>query len=91
MMNAIVAQTAVRAAVSGGDLLKNVADLLKGGVSFLGAAMVIFGAITIGVNVHNGASGNGSAIASGVGVLIGGVIISAAAIYFGMLDTSWVG
>lgn len=79
-----------QAASSGQDILTHVINLLKGGVGFLGAAMVVWGAVTIGINVHNGASGNGSAIASGVGILVGGVIISAAAIYFGTLDTSWI-
>lgn len=69
------------------NILGDVKNLLKDGISFLGAAMVVWGAVTIGINVHNGASGNGSAIASGVAVLIGGVIISAAAFYFGTLDT----
>ncbi len=31
-----------------------------------------------------------ASIAAGVGTLIGGVIVSAAALYFGTLDTSWV-
>ena len=61
-----------------------------GGIQMLGAIMVVWGGVTIGINVHNGASGNGAAIAAGVGTLIGGVIVSAAALYFGTLDTSWV-
>lgn len=77
--------------MSGNTLLNNITNLLKGGITFLGAAMIIWGAVSIGINVHNGASGNGAAIASGVGTLVGGVIITAAAVYFGMLDTSWVG
>lgn len=92
MMNQLLLLTIqavpVRAA-TGAEILQTVANYLKGGVGFLGAAMVIFGAVTIGINVHNGASGNGSAIASGVGVLIGGAIVSAAAIYFAQLDMSW--
>lgn len=71
---------------SAGEILNKVKDLLRGGIGFLGAAMVVWGAVTIGINVHNGASGNGSAIASGVAVLIGGVIISAAAVYFGTIN-----
>lgn len=74
----------------GQQILTQIINLLRGGIGFLGAAMVVWGAVTIGINVHNGASGNGSAIASGVGILVGGVIISAAAVYFGTLDTSWI-
>ena len=79
----------VLADTNAADILEKVKGLLTGGIGFLGAAMVVWGAVTIGINVHNGASGNGSAIASGVGVLVGGVIISAAAAYFGSLGTSW--
>lgn len=75
---------------SASGILTNIKALLKGGIQMLGAVMVVWGGVTIGVNVHNGASGNGAAIAAGVGTLIGGVIISAAAFYFGTLDTSWV-
>lgn len=75
---------------SAGGILGNIAGLLKGGIQMLGAIMVVWGGVTIGINVHNGASGNGAAIAAGVGTLIGGVIVSAAALYFGTLDTSWV-
>lgn len=70
-------------------LLGNMRDLLSGGISMIGAIMVIFGAVSIGVNVHNGAQGNGSAIATGVATLIGGVIIAAAGVYFGSLDITW--
>jgi len=67
---------------SAGGILGNITGLLKGGIQMLGAIMVVWGGVTIGINVHNGASG--------VGTLIGGVIVSAAALYFGTLDTSWV-
>lgn len=73
-----------------GDILENIKNLMKGGLGFVGAAMVVFGGVTIGINVHNGASGNGAAIASGVATLVGGVIVSAAAFYFGSLSTNWV-
>ena len=89
MNNIALATMLPAAAVSGTDILSKVVGLLTGGVGFLGGAMVVWGAVTIGINVHNGASGNGSAIASGVGVLVGGVIISAAAIYFGQLPLDW--
>ena len=69
---------------SAGGILGNITSLLKGGIQMLGAIMVVWGGVT------NGASGNGAAIAAGVGTLIGGVIVSAAALYFGTLDTSWV-
>lgn len=69
--------------------LSNVAGLLQNGLTFLGGAMVVFGAVTIGINVSGTAQGNGGAIASGVATAIGGAIIVAASLYFGQLDTSW--
>ena len=74
---------------SGASMLTNIKTLLQGGIGFLGAAMIVFGAVTIGINVHGSAQGNGGAIASGVAVLIGGAIVSAAALYFGTIDVSW--
>lgn len=56
---------------SAGGILGNITGLLKGGIQMLGAIMVVWGGVTIGINVHNGASGNGAAIAAGVGTLIG--------------------
>lgn len=72
-------------------ILSKITDLLKNGLMFVGGAMVVFGAVTIGINVHGSAQGNGGAIASGVAVLVGGAIVAAAAAYFGTLDVSWAG
>lgn len=72
------------------QILNSVKNLLAGGVGMLGAGMVVFGAVGIGTNIHNGAQGNGAAIAGGVATLVGGVIIAAAAVFFGTLDTGWV-
>lgn len=83
------ATTPLLLASSGSSILQDIAKYLAGGIGFLGAAMVVFGGVTIGINVHNGASGNGSAMASGVGVLVGGAIVSACALYFSTLDMSW--
>lgn len=77
--------------MNGIELLNMVKVLLSGGVGFLGAGMIIFGAVSIGTNVSGGAAGNGAAIAQGVATLVGGVIIAAAAVYFNMLDVSWAG
>lgn len=71
------------------NALSNVTGLLQNGLTFLGGAMVVFGAVTIGINVSGTAQGNGGAIASGVATAIGGAIIVAASVYFGQLDTSW--
>lgn len=40
---------------SAGGILGNITSLLKGGIQMLGAIMVVWGGVTIGINVHNGA------------------------------------
>lgn len=77
--------------MNGIQILTAIRSLLAGGCGFLGAGMIIFGAISIGTNVSGGAAGNGAAIAQGVATLVGGVIICAAAVYFNQLDISWAG
>ena len=44
------------AATSGSAVLSKVVSLLTGGIGFLGGAMIVWGAVTIGINVHNGAA-----------------------------------
>lgn len=75
------------AATDPNTILSGIQNLLKTGLTFVGGAMVVFGGVTIGINVHNGASGNGAAIASGVATMVGGAIVAAAAVYFGDLGT----
>lgn len=77
-------------ATDASNILDKVKNLLSGGVGMLGAAMVVFGAVNIGTNVGGNGGVDGSRIAGGVATLIGGVIIAAAALYFGSLDTAWV-
>ncbi len=72
-------------------ILESIKGMLSGGLAFVGGAMVVFGGVTIGINVHGSAQGNGGAIASGVAVLVGGAIVAAAATYFGQLSVSWAG
>lgn len=86
----VLMPTPAWAANEAGNLLNTLKGLLAGGGGFLGAGMVLFGAITIGTNVSGASQGNGAAISSGVAMVIGGVIIGAAAWYFNSLDTSWV-
>lgn len=81
----------VAMAESASNILDQIKSLLQGGLAFVGGAMVVFGGVTIGINVHGSAQGNGGAIASGVAVLVGGAIVAAAAMYFGSLDISWAG
>lgn len=88
-MNALIANAYPVLGATGIDVLEKVRALLSGGLVFLGGAMIVWGAVSVGVNVREGSSGNGSAIAGAVGLIIGGAIICAAAIFFKTLDISW--
>lgn len=76
-------------AISSSQILDQMKGLLVGALGFAGGALVVFAIITIAANLSEATSGNGASIARGVVFLVGGVMISVAAIYFGQLDTSW--
>ena len=76
-------------AIDGVAMLKNIVDLLKGGLGFGGGALVVWGAVQVGTNLSNGANGNSASIAQGVYCIIGGLVIMGAAIFFSQLDTGW--
>ncbi len=84
-----IAAMRVMANQSGSSMLTTIKSLLTGGCGFLGGGLIVFGAISLGMNIHNGASGNGAAIGSAVGTIVGGAVICAAAVYFNTLDVSW--
>lgn len=84
-----IAAMRVMANQSGSSMLTTIKSLLTGGCGFLGGGLIVFGAISLGMNIHNGASGNGAAIGSAVATIVGGAVICAAAVYFNTLDVSW--
>ena len=59
-----------------------------GCVTFLGGFLVVWGAVSLGLAIRE--QQGGSQIASAISTIAGGAIIIAAAVYFGMLDTSWL-
>ncbi|MDO4596685.1 MAG: hypothetical protein Q4B30_06965 [Coriobacteriaceae bacterium] len=79
----------VMAKITGSATLQKVVDMLSGGITFLGGGMIVWGAISVGVNIREGSSGNGSAVASSVGMIVGGAVIIAAAVFFKGLDLDW--
>ena len=50
--------------------------------------LVVWGAVSLGLAIRE--QQGGSQIASAISTIAGGAIIIAAAVYFGMLDTSWL-
>lgn len=65
-------------------MLANIISLVSGCVTFL----VVWGAVSLGLAIRE--QQGGSQIASAISTIAGGAIIIAAAVYFGMLDTSWL-
>lgn len=60
----------------------SIRDTISTGLQAVGAAMVVFGAVTIGMNVSGAAQGNGGAISSGIATMVGGAVIAMAATLF---------
>ena len=69
------------------NMLANIISLVSGCVTFLGGFLVVWGAVSLGLAIRE--QQGGSQIASAISTIAGGAIIIAAAVYFGMLDTSW--
>jgi hypothetical protein len=70
------------------EMLQNIITLVSGCVTFLGGFLVVWGAVSLGLAIRE--QQGGSQIASAISTIAGGAIIIAAAVYFGMLDTSWL-
>jgi len=73
---------------TGEPMLQNIITLVSGCVTFLGGFLVVWGAVSLGLAIRE--QQGGSQIASAISTIAGGAIIIAAAVYFGMLDTSWL-
>ena len=69
-------------------MLTQIITLVSGCVTFLGGFLVVWGAVSLGLAIRE--QQGGSQIASAISTIAGGAIIIAAAVYFGMLDTSWL-
>ena len=62
-------------------MLANIISLVSGCVTFLGGFLIVWGAVSLGLAIREQQGG---------AQIAGGAIIVAAAVYFGMLDTSWL-
>ena len=69
-------------------MLSQIIGLVSGCVTFLGGFLIVWGAVSLGLAIRE--QQGGAQIASAISTLAGGAIIVAAAVYFGMLDTSWL-
>ena len=69
-------------------ILANILHLVSGCVTFPGGFLIVWGAVSLGLAIRE--QQGGASIASAISTIAGGAIIIAAAVYFGMLDTSWL-
>lgn len=72
-------------------MLDNAITLLRGGMSFLGGTLVVFGLVNLGMTIKDGMQGGGGQLSGAIAMIVGGAVVIAAAVYFGSLDVSWAG
>lgn len=72
-------------------MLDNAVNMLTQGVTFLGGVLVVFGLINLGMTIKDGMQGGGGQLSGAIAMIVGGAIVVGAAIYFGLLNTSWAG
>ena len=71
-------------------MLSNIIGLVSGCVTFLGGFLVVWGAVSLGLAIREQQGGAQIASALKSEEMRWYLIIIAAAIYFGQLDTSWL-
>lgn len=69
-------------------MLSQIINLVSGCVTFLGGFLIVWGAVSLGLAIRE--NQGGPQLATAISTIAGGAIIVAAAVYFGMLDTSWL-
>ena len=69
-------------------MLANVIKLVSGCVTFLGGFLVVWGEVSLSLDIRE--QQGGPQIATAISTIAGGAIIIAAAVYFGQLDSSWL-
>ena len=77
--------------MTGTATLVQILKLISGGVTFLGGILSIFGLVNLGLAIREGSTGGGSQLGGAVAMIVGGAIVAAAGVWFGSLDTSWMG
>lgn len=80
----------VAMAVSTQEIMTKILNMLKSGVGVLGAILIVMGAVNLGLTIKDGMQGGGGQLAGALAMLIGGAIVTAAAVYFASIDTSWI-
>jgi len=66
------------------EVLRAVMPLIQKGVTFLGGALVIWGAIKLGLAIKDQQGGN--ALSEAIATIAGGAVVIAAGVFFGQLQ-----
>ena len=79
-----LAMPAYAAPASPSEVLGQVMPLIQQGVTFLGGALVIWGAVKLGLAIKDQQGGN--ALSEAIATIAGGAVVIAAGIFFGQLQ-----
>lgn len=87
---ALAAKEATESAnnASNKEMLTSIITLVNGAVGFLGAFLIVWGAVNLGLAIRE--QSGGPQIASAIATIAGGAVIVAASFYFSSIDTSWI-
>ena len=80
----VLATPAWAAPASPTDVLQQVMPLIQQGVTFLGGALVIWGAVKLGLAIKDQQGGN--ALSEAIATIAGGAVVIAAGVFFGNLQ-----
>ena len=70
-------------------MLSNAVSMLSQGITFLGGVLVVFGLVNLGMTIKDGMQGGGGQLSGAIAMIVGGAIVSGAAVYFGSLNPGW--
>lgn len=70
-------------------MLSNAVSMLSQGITFLGAVLVVFGLVNLGMTIKDGMQGGGGQLSGAIAMIVGGAIVIGAAVYFSSLNTGW--
>ena len=67
-------------------MLSQIMTKISGGVTFLGGVLIVFGLVNLGMTIKDGMQGGGGQLAGAIAM-----IVIAASVFLGSLDTSFAG
>lgn len=67
-------------------MISQVSSLLVTGVGALGAVLIVFGLINLGLTIKDGMQGGGGQLSGAIAMIIGGGIVTGAAVFFNSIN-----